>query len=431
MKCELISVGTEILLGDIVNTNAQYLARRLADSGISVMFQHTVGDNEKRLLDTLDLAFEKSDMVITTGGLGPTPDDLTKEVCAGYFGIPLVEDKKSLSKIEDYFKSKKLTMPPSNSKQALMPKDSIILENKNGTAPGCIMEKNGKIIIVLPGPPGEMKPMFEDGVMPYLQKYTDGIIKSHNIRTFGIGESAMAQKVGDLLDSSNPTVAPYAKSAEALLRVTAKAGTEPEAEALMTPVMEEIQARLDGYIYGIDKDSIEQATVELLKQKGLTVAAAESCTAGLISKRLTDIPGSSAVFTCGITAYANEIKESVLGVKKEHLHKYGAVSPVVAAEMAVGAVRLSGADAAVSVTGIAGPESDGTNKPVGLVYIALSDGKKVKVTEHHFRREGGSCREYNRTASASNAINLLRLFALSYPEMPEGSVDAQEYISNF
>ena len=176
MKCELISVGTEILLGDIVNTNAQYLARRLADNGISVMFQHTVGDNEQRLLDTLDLAFQKSDMVITTGGLGPTPDDLTKEVCAGYFGIPLVEDKKSLSKIKDYFKSKKLTMPSSNRKQALMPKDSIILENKNGTAPGCIMEKDGKIIIVLPGPPGEMKPMFEDGVVPYIKKFSDGVI---------------------------------------------------------------------------------------------------------------------------------------------------------------------------------------------------------------------------------------------------------------
>ncbi|MGN1194457.1 MAG: competence/damage-inducible protein A [Acutalibacteraceae bacterium] len=431
MKCELISVGTEILLGDILNTNAQYLSRRLADNGISVMFQHTVGDNEKRLLDTLDLAFEKSDMVITTGGLGPTPDDLTKEVCAEYFGIPLVEDKESLSKIEDYFKSKKLSMPSSNSKQALMPKDSIILQNKNGTAPGCIMEKDGKIIIVLPGPPGEMKPMFEDGVVPYLQKYTDGIIKSHNIRTFGIGESAMAQKVGDLLDMSNPTVAPYAKSAEALLRVTAKAENEKQAEELLKPIIDEIQERLNGYVYGIDKDSIEQATVELLKKKGLTAATAESCTAGLISKRLTDIPGSSAVFTCGITAYANEIKEKVLGVKKEHLRQYGAVSEVVAAEMAVGAVRLSGADAAVSVTGIAGPESDGTDKPVGLVYIGLSDGKKVKVIELHLRQEGDSCREYNRTASASNAINLLRLFALSYPEMPEGSFDAEEYISNF
>ena len=431
MKCELISVGTEILLGDIVNTNAQYLARRLADNGISVMFQHTVGDNEQRLLDTLDLAFEKSDMVITTGGLGPTPDDLTKEVCAGYFGIPLVEDKNSLSKIKDYFKSKKLTMPSSNRKQALMPKDSIILENKNGTAPGCIMEKDGKIIIVLPGPPGEMKPMFEDGVVPYIKKFSDGVIKSHNIRTFGIGESAMAQKVGDLLDMSNPTVAPYAKSAEALLRVTAKAGSEEEAEALLKPVVEEIQNRLDGYVYGIDSESIEEATVELLKQKGLTVATAESCTAGLVSKRLTDISGSSAVFTCGVTAYANEIKEKVLGVRKEHLQKYGAVSEVVAAEMAVGAVRLSGADAAVSVTGIAGPLSDNTEKPVGLVYLALSDGKKVKVTELHLRQSGDSCREYNRTASASNAINLLRLFALSYPEMPGGSTDAEEYISNF
>lgn len=432
MTIELISVGTEILLGDIVNTNAQYLSKRIADLGINVMFQHTVGDNAERLKAALDEAFSKSDAVITTGGLGPTPDDLTKEVCAEYLSIPLEKDEKSLESMKAYFQSKNTPMAKSNEKQAMMPAGSIILENKNGTAPGCIMEKDGKIIIVLPGPPREMMPMFEDGVVPYLKKFTSGVIKSHSIRTFGIGESSMAEKVEDLFEMKNPTVAPYAKSGEALLRVTAKAETESKAESLLEPALKEINARLGELVYGIDVQSIEEATVVLLKEKSLTVATAESCTAGLVAKRITDISGASQIFECGIVSYSNEIKRKVLGVEEAALNKYGAVSPIVAAQMAVGAKKVSGADIAVSVTGIAGPESDETDKPVGLIYIAVTDGKSVHVKELKTGHTHGSdCRDYNRTIAASNAINEVRLFAKAYPNTPADSVDVNEYMNSF
>ncbi len=428
MKCELISVGTEILLGDIVNTNAQYLSLKLAELGIDVMFQHTVGDNEERLKNTLSEAFSKSDMVITTGGLGPTPDDLTKEVCAEYFSLPLELDEESLDLIKSYFKNKNIQMAKSNEKQALMPKGSIILKNNNGTAPGCIMEKDGKIIVVLPGPPREMKPMFEESAVPYLQKFTNGIIKSHSIRTFGIGESSMAEKVNDLFDLKNPTVAPYAKSGEALLRVTAKAETEEEAEKLLAPVTEEIQKRLGDLVYAVDKNSIEEATVSLLKEKKLKVSCAESCTAGLVSKRLTDISGSSEVFECSVVSYSNKIKNKILGVKKEHLEKYGAVSEVVAAEMALGVLKASGTDIAVSVTGIAGPNSDETGKEAGLIFIGVTDGKVVRVKKLQTGHTTGDCRDYNRIVSASNAINELRLFALG---KKDGAVPINQYLSSF
>lgn len=411
MTCELISVGTEILLGDIVNTNAQYLSKKLAALGIDVLFQHTVGDNPQRLKATLDLAFSQCEMIILTGGLGPTPDDLTKEVCAEYFGLELVEDKKSLEKIEEYYKTKNLPMPPSNKKQAMMPEGCLILENSCGTAPGCVMEKNGKAMIILPGPPREMKPMFELAEKKYLSKFTHGVIKSHNVRTFAIGESAMAEKVSDLLFLKNPTVAPYAKNGEALLRVTAKAENEEEAEKLLSPVIEEIEKRLGDYIYGIDVDSLAEATVSLLKEKKLTVATAESCTAGLVSKRITDVSGSSAVFGCAVVSYSNEIKEKVLGVKKSDLEKYGAVSETVALQMARGALEISGADIAASVTGLAGPDSDETGKEVGLVYIAVTNGKKEvckKLLTGHKDRE--NCRPYNRNAAALNVLNEIRLF---------------------
>ncbi|MGN0468134.1 MAG: competence/damage-inducible protein A [Acutalibacteraceae bacterium] len=427
MTCELISVGTELLLGDIVNTNAQYLSQKLASLGIDVMFQHTVGDNEKRLEDALCDALSKSDMVITTGGLGPTADDLTKEVCAKLFSLPLELDEESLEHIKTYFKNKNLPMVKSNEKQAMMPKGSIILKNNNGTAPGCIMEKNGKIIVVLPGPPREMQPMFENEVAAYLSRFTQGVIKSHSVRTFSIGESAMAEKVKDLLNMKNPTVAPYAKSGEALLRVTAKAKTNEEAEQLILPVVEKIKNRLGDLVYAVDASSIEEATVAILKEKKLKAACAESCTAGLVAKRITDIPGASQVFECGIVSYSNEIKHKVLGVDEKALEKYGAVSEIVAAQMAYGAIKASGADIAVSVTGIAGPESDETGKEVGLIYIGVTDGKLVCVKKLKTGHQSGDdCRDYNRFVAASNAINALRLFALG---KKEGAKDIKEYIS--
>ncbi len=405
--CELISVGTEILLGDILNTDAQYLSVELARLGISVIHQSTVGDNRERLLAQLDEAAKRSDIIILSGGLGPTPDDLTKEVCCEFFGKKMFLHEPTVEKIKSYFSAKGMEMAQSNLKQAMLPKDCVIFPNDNGTAPGMAIEKDGVHILVLPGPPRELKPMFKSCALPYLKQFSDRIIVSHNIRTFGIGESAMAEKVNDLFDSKNPTVAPYAKDGEALLRVTAMAENESDAERLCEPVINEIKARLDGYVYGIDYTGIEQVVVKMLRESKLKVATAESCTGGLVAKRITDVPGASEIFECGIISYANEIKRSVLGVSESDLEKYGAVSEPVARQMAQGALKVSGADLAVSVTGIAGPDSDSTNKPVGLVYVAIADKDNTWVKEIRTSRKD---RSYNRFVSASNALNMIRLY---------------------
>ena len=410
MNCELISVGTEILLGDILNTNVQYLSRSLASIGIGVTHHCTVGDNKERLTDALSTAFKRCDTVILTGGLGPTPDDLTKETCAEYFGKKLYTDDKILAEIKSYFRSKNITIPESNKKQALVPEGSIILENRNGTAPGFIMEKDGKTIIILPGPPKEMIPMYRESVEPYFKKFTSEVILSKNIRTFGIGESAMSEKVEDLLSGSNPTVAPYAKSGEALLRVTAKAESEKEAEKLMVPVINEIESRLGDYIYGVDCGSIEEAVAKLLMARKQTVAFAESCTGGLCAKRLTDISGASEIFHCGVVSYSNDIKHKVLGVKEETLSEYTAVSEQTAAEMAKGVRLLGGADYGVSITGYAGP---GDDEEVGTIYIAVASEKSVRVKKLQTGHRGASCRDYNRHVASSNAFNELRLTILS------------------
>lgn len=405
--CELISVGTEILLGDILNTDAQFLSIELARLGISVIHQSTVGDNRERLLAQLKEAADRSDIIILSGGLGPTPDDLTKEVCCEFFGKKMFLHEPTVEKIKTYFSTKGMKMAQNNLKQAMLPKDCVIFPNDNGTAPGMAIEKDGVHILVLPGPPRELKPMFRNCAVPYLMQFSDRIIVSHNIRTFGIGESLMAERVNDLFEAENPTVAPYAKDGEALLRVTAMARTKEEAENLCKPVINEIKSRLDGFVYGVDYTCIEEAVIEKLKEKHMKVATAESCTGGLIAKRITDVPGASEVFDCGIISYANEIKHRVLGVSEDDLNKYGAVSEPVARQMARGALKVSGADIAVSVTGIAGPDSDSTNKPVGLVYIGLADRDNVWVMELRTSRKD---RSYNRYVSASNALNMIRLY---------------------
>lgn len=405
--CELISVGTEILLGDILNTDAQYLSIELAKLGISVIHQSTVGDNRERLLAQLDEAAKRSDIIILSGGLGPTPDDLTKEVCCEFFGKEMFLHEPTVEKIKEYFSSKGIEMAQNNLKQAMLPKDCVIFLNDNGTAPGMAIEKDGVHILVLPGPPRELKPMFQNCAVPYLMQFSDRIIVSHNIRTFGIGESSMAERVNDLFDAQNPTVAPYAKDGEALLRVTAMAKTKEDAESLCEPIIEEIKKRLDAYVYGVDYNCIEEAVVGMLKEHHLKVATAESCTGGLIAKRITDVSGASEVFECGIISYANGIKHKVLGVSEDDLNKYGAVSEPVAKQMAQGALKVSGADIAVSVTGIAGPDSDSTGKPVGLVYIGLADKENVWVREIRTSRRD---RSYNRYVSASNALDMIRLY---------------------
>ena len=394
-------------MGDILNTDAQFLSIELARLGISVIHQSTVGDNRERLLAQLKEAADRSDIIILSGGLGPTPDDLTKEVCCEFFGKKMFLHEPTVEKIKTYFSTKGMKMAQNNLKQAMFPKDCVIFPNDNGTAPGMAIEKDGVHILVLPGPPRELKPMFRNCAVPYLMQFSDRIIVSHNIRTFGIGESLMAERVNDLFDAENPTVAPYAKDGEALLRVTAMARTKEEAENLCKPVINEIKSRLDGFVYGVDYTCIEEAVIEKLKEKHMKVATAESCTGGLIAKRITDVPGASEVFDCGIISYANEIKHRVLGVSEDDLNKYGAVSEPVARQMAQGALKVSGADIAVSVTGIAGPDSDSTNKPVGLVYIGLADRDNVWVRELRTSRKD---RSYNRYVSASNALNMIRLY---------------------
>ena len=420
MTAELIFVGTELLLGDILNTNAQFLSRQLAALGVSVLHQCVVGDNAARLADALRLALSRSDLVLTTGGLGPTKDDLTKEVAAEVCGFPLELHEESLAAMESYFSSKGIQMPQSNAKQAYLPKGAAIFPNTNGTAPGCAMETQGKWVILLPGPPREMKAMFTLSVLPFLRRFSESVLVSHTVRTFGIGESAMAERVSELLNMENPTVAPYAKNGEALLRVTAKAKDETAAEALMAPVLAEIKTRLGDVIYGVDVFGLEEAAVRLLKEKKLTVATAESATAGLVAKRLTDIAGASDVFHCGIVSYSNDIKARLLGVSEQTLKEQTAVCKDVAVQMARGALRQSGADIAVSITGLAGPGKDALGRDAGLAHLALTDGKTVWHKEVRTGHSENDCRDFNRTVFASHALHLIYRYAVSFPAKPDG-----------
>ena len=404
--CEILCVGTELLLGDILNTNEQFLSQELAALGISVLHRSTVGDNSERLANELKTALGRSDIVITSGGLGPTTDDLTKELCCEVMGFELREDEGTVERIRSYFRNKGAEMPESNLKQAMLPVGATVFENNHGTAPGAALERDGKCVILLPGPPGELVPMFNESVRGFLSKYSDGVIVSHSINIIGMGESAVAEKTADMLDGENPTVAPYAKSGEVRLRVTAKAATADEADSLCRPVVDSLCDRLGDVVYGTDMESIEQRVVELLRKKGKKIACAESCTAGYIPKRITDIPGASEVFECGIVSYSNEIKMKLLGVSADTLEKYGAVSEQTAREMAVGAKRISGADIAVASTGLAGPGgADGL--PGGLSFVAVTDGSRVFAERIETGHEND--REYNRYVTASRALNLARL----------------------
>lgn len=385
MKAEIIAVGTEILLGDIINSNAQYLAKELAALGIDMYYQQVVGDNEKRILHAFDEAYSRSDIIITTGGLGPTDDDLTKEVAAKYFNKELFTDEESIEKIKNYFKFRQRKMTPNNLKQGLIPEGSIVINNNNGTAPGVIIEENNKIMIILPGPPREMKPMFEETVRPYLQERSDSVLVSKMIKILGIGESAVAEDVKDLMDAqTNPTIAPYAKEVGVMLRVTAKAESEEGALRLITPIEEEIKKRLGDNVYATEDISIEDVVAKLLISKKLTISTAESCTGGMIAGTLINYPGISEVFLEGAVTYSNEAKHKRLGVKNETLDKYGAVSEETAREMAIGIANTAGTDVSIVTTGIAGPDGGTEEKPVGLVYIGVYVKGQVTVQKHIF-----------------------------------------------
>ncbi|RXM73190.1 competence/damage-inducible protein A [Clostridium tetani] len=370
MNAEIIAVGTEILLGDIVNTNAQFLSKKLAEMGISVYHQSVVGDNGTRLKEELTESFKRSNIVITTGGLGPTKDDLTKEIGAEYFNRKMFLHEESLKNIKNYFKKQGKILNENNEKQAYFPEKSTILPNNFGTAPGCIMEENDKFLIMLPGPPKEIIPMFKDYVIPYLKKFNEGVLISKVLRICGMGESKVVTEINHLIENqTNPTVAPYAKDNEVTLRLTAKAKNEKEALSLIYPLEKEIRDILGNNIYGTDSDTLEGVIGKFLIENNLYIATAESCTGGLLCGRLVNYPGISKCLVEGIVSYSNNSKMNRIGVKKETLNKFGAVSEETAIEMAKGVANSSGADIGISTTGIAGPSGGTYEKPVGLVYI--------------------------------------------------------------
>lgn len=424
MNGEIICVGTELLLGSIVNTNAQYLSKELAALGINLYSQATVGDNALRLKKALATAVSRSEVILITGGLGPTEDDLTKETVSAAVSIPLVNDEESLKRIEDFFKDSGRKMTDNNKKQALKPKGSIVFPNDHGTAPGYAIHSGKQCIIMLPGPPDELVPMFHKYVKPFLSRVTNSVIVSRDVRIFGLGESMIAEIAGDLLNGTNPTVATYAGNGEVQLRVTASAVNSDEADSICQPAIDKLKALFGDLIYGIDKDSLEQVVVEQLKGHHMKISTAESCTAGLLSKRITDVPGSSSVFEMGITAYSKEIKTNALGVDPELLMREGAVSPNVAAAMAVGVRDISGADLSISITGVAGPESS-DNQPVGLVYIALTDGRYVwvgKILSGAVRKD----RDKIRILAVSAALNLVR----RYMNVPAGALEGARQVGS-
>lgn len=413
MNCEYIAVGTEILLGQILNTNAKFISEKLAELGIDMYYQTVVGDNADRLTHAIKDALERADIVITTGGLGPTNDDITKEVAAQTLGLPLELDEESLERIKIRFhhihREFHLDI---QQKQAYMPQGCIILQNNNGTAPGCIIEKGGKIVVILPGPPKEMQPMFLESVKPYFEKFSTDMLYSRVVRIFGMGEAQVEEIFGERMrEAKNPTIAPYAKEGETTLRVTAKCRIQEEGKKLVEEEMEKISARLGDVVYSTEDDTLPQKVVKLLKESHKTLALAESCTGGLVAKSITDIPGASTVFCEGYVTYSNEVKSKILGVSEDTLAQYGAVSEPTAREMAQGLLARSGADIAVSLTGIAGPDGGTDEKPVGLVYVGVSTPENTHVTKLNLYGN----REKVRYLAMLNACDLVRRTLLQLP----------------
>lgn len=405
MNAEIVAVGTELLLGQIANTDAQFLSRELSELGVNVYAHSVVGDNPGRLRTALSIALERADIVITTGGLGPTMDDITKETIAGYWGFPMVPDQPTLDRIEAYFCSRGRQMTPNNRKQALFPEGAAILPNPHGTAPGCILEKDGKTIIVLPGPPHEMKPMFIESVRPYLMERSGYVLTSVVLKATGIGESDAEHRIRDIVEAqTNPTIAPYAAPGDLTLRITARTARGEDPQALLRPVVAAVRERLGGYIYSESGQSLPEAVVEMLAARGSTLAVAESCTGGMLCSMIVDVPGASRVFTEGFVTYSNEAKTARLGVPADILARYGAVSEETAGAMARGLRQRSGTDYAVAITGIAGPGGGAADKPVGLVYIAVDSARQLAVERAMLRTQ----RDYNRKMACQIALRMVR-----------------------
>ena len=406
---EIIAVGTELLLGNIANTNAQVLSQSLSALGINVFWHTVVGDNPTRLRQAVDTARHRADIIITTGGLGPTYDDLTKETVCAACGKALVFHPEILSDIADFYeKNLHAPMPDNNRQQAMLPEGCVVFDNPVGTAPGCAFEADGVHVLMLPGPPHEMVTMLRRCAEPYLRSLSREIIVSHDIMTFGLGESYVDQLLHEKMSHmENPSLATYAKPCEVRLRATAKAQSAEQAEEMLAPVVDEVKTLLGPYVYGVDVTGLEAVCSSLLLERGLTLATAESCTGGLIARRITALPGASRVYRGGVVSYWTEVKAAVLGVPQDILDQYGAVSEPTARAMAEGARRITGADIAVSVTGVAGPDPDERGNPVGLVFIGLAtpDGTFCRRTE-----SGRRTRNRIQDLSANHALDMVRRY---------------------
>lgn len=415
MVAELIAVGTELLLGNIANTDAQFLSEKLSGLGITVHHHTVVGDNPQRLAQALETARGRADIIITTGGLGPTYDDLTKQTICRTFGRELELHEDILEEIRTWFRNKLgREMPENNVQQALLPVGGVVFDNPVGTAPGCAFQEDGVHVLMLPGPPFECRYMFEHRAARYLERLTDGVIVSHEIKIFGMGESSVEEALREpMTRSANPTLAPYAKLNECMVRATAKAEDREAAEAMLAPLVRQVRETLGDVVYGVDVDSLEEVASGLLREKGLTLSAAESCTGGLVAKRITDLPGASAVFRGGVVSYTNDVKAQVLGVPEELLEAFGAVSEPVARAMAERCRTICGSDLAVSVTGVAGPDTDDRGNEVGTVYIALASAEGTVCQKLSCGKGRG--RDRVRSAAASHVFDLLRRYLTGLP----------------
>lgn len=417
MNAEIIAVGTELLLGQILNTNARYISRKLSEYGINVYYQTVVGDNPKRLSAALGAAADRAELIITTGGLGPTCDDLTKETIAQFCGLKCVTHEESLKRLRERFEKHGLYMAENNLKQAELPEGCIVLKNEKGTAPGAIIGNGKNTFIMLPGPPFEMEAMFDGEVCPYLEKHTDSVIFSKTLRVFGIGESALEEKLQKLMLSSvNPSLAPYAKVGEVELRLTAKADSRDAACGMLVPLEEKVRAVLGDMIYAEgEENSLESTVCRILTEKGKKLALAESCTGGLTAQKITSVPGASDCFDFGAVTYSNAQKQRVLGVAAETLEKHGAVSEETALEMCRGVCECSGADFGIGITGIAGPGGGTAEKPVGLVYIGIYGNGVHRAFRFNFAGD----RDTVRQRSSMHALDLVRRAALGLELMPK------------
>lgn len=408
MKGEILCVGTELLLGEVLNTNVQYIARQLKQCGISVYYHTTVGDNPGRLREQFLTAFSRSDVIILSGGLGPTGDDITKETVAQALGLTMRTDAAVLAKIRAFFESIDREMTENNKKQAEIPETATSLYNAVGTAPGIYIKKDGRHVFLLPGVPSEMKPMFITQVLPVLQSFADGQLVSHSVLIFGMGESAVDDVLKDLMAGSNPTVSPYCKTGETVLRVASFASVQQEGEEACRRAIETIRCRCGAAVVGVDVPDLQSVVIQLLAEKNLKLATAESCTGGLISQKLTAVSGASAVFDLGVCTYANAMKEKFLDVPALVLKTDGAVSRRTAVCMAEGVRRCGGADLGLSVTGVAGPACS-ENKPVGLVYIALAAPTGTFCKELHLFSKTYD-RETIRELTAKHALDMVRRY---------------------